>query len=66
MMAIIKSMIYLATYTTPDQNIRHICDNSYNHLKPHNQVSFVIGCQKDKFGRRLYSPEKLKEVYEEK
>ena len=65
MMAIIKSIIYLATYATSAPEIRHICDMPHNHLKPHSQISFVIGCQKDKFGRRLYSPEKLKEVYNE-
>ena len=65
MLAIIKSMVYVLTYTTPVENIRHICDMDYNHLESHALVSFVIGCQQDQFGRRLYSEEKLKEIYNE-
>lgn len=66
MMAIIKSLIYVATYTSDARPVEHICNKDFSHLKPRAMVSFAIGCQEGLYGRRLYSEAKLKELYEKK
>jgi hypothetical protein len=63
MIAILKSLIYLASLNHPVSHIT-ICNKDLSHLNYKKQIEISIGCSKVD-GIRYYSDHTLKELYEQ-
>ena len=65
MLALIKSIIYIATFTgNPVQEPTNICAMDLTHLNHSTQIEISIGCSKVN-GRRVYSNRILEDLYNE-
>lgn len=63
MIAILKSLIYIATLNSPVSHIT-ICNMDLSHLNYKKQIEISIGCS-EVDGRRYYSEGTLEELYEQ-